>query len=152
MIKDCRQPDGSGRPEAQRLCGVVQPAEIVDSKAAPWIRAFPWPTGSLESSHPVSTTLSPECQQHSNCRSDTTSENVSAASARLRENDRLLTAEELADFLDVPIKTLYAWRYRGEGPVGFRVGRHIRYRWIDVEEWIEDRIAYTCHSRVAQSP
>ena len=65
---------------------------------------------------------------------------------------RLLTAKELADFLDVPIKTLYAWRYRGEGPIGFRAGKHIRYRWTDVEVWIEHRIADTCPSRVAQSP
>ena len=70
----------------------------------------------------------------------------------MNDNDRLLTAEDLAAFLDVPIKTLYAWRYRGEGPIGFRAGRHIRYRWVDVEAWIEDRIAHTCHSRVAQSP
>ena len=59
------------------------------------------------------------------------------------DDDRLLTANELADFLDVPIKTLYAWRYRGEGPIGFRVGRHIRYRRVDVEGWIEDRIRLT---------
>jgi len=70
----------------------------------------------------------------------------------MNELDRLLTPEELASFLDVPIKTLYAWRYRGEGPVGFRAGKHLRYRWTDVELWIEDRIAHTCHSRVAQSP
>ncbi len=70
----------------------------------------------------------------------------------MNNDDRLLTANELADFLDVPIKTLYAWRCRGEGPVGFRAGRHIRYRWVDVEVWIEDRIARTCHPRVAQSP
>ena len=56
------------------------------------------------------------------------------------DHERLLTAEELADFLDLPIKTLYAWRYRGEGPVGFRVGKHIRYRWTDVEAWIQDRV------------
>ena len=55
-------------------------------------------------------------------------------------NDRLLTANELADFLDVPIKTLYAWRHRGEGPIGFRVGRHIRYRRSDIQRWIEQRI------------
>jgi len=61
----------------------------------------------------------------------------------MNELDRLLTAEELADFLDVPIKTLYAWRYRGEGPVGFRAGKHLRYRWIDVEGWIDDRIQLT---------
>jgi predicted DNA-binding transcriptional regulator AlpA len=58
----------------------------------------------------------------------------------MNENDRLLTAEDLAAFLDVPIKTLYAWRYRGEGPVGFRVGKHVRYRWTDVERWIGDRV------------
>lgn len=58
----------------------------------------------------------------------------------MKEDDRLLTAEDLAAFLDVPIKTLYAWRYRGEGPVGFRVGKHVRYRWTDVEQWIRDRV------------
>ena len=58
----------------------------------------------------------------------------------MEEHDRLLTAEDLASFLDVPIKTLYSWRYRGEGPVGFRVGKHIRYRWADIETWIGDRV------------
>src|SRR5680860_1516012 len=65
----------------------------------------------------------------------------------MNNNDRLLTAEQLANFLDVPIKTLYAWRYRGEGPIGFRVGRYIRYRWVDVEVWIDDRITHSCRSR-----
>ena len=55
--------------------------------------------------------------------------------------DQLLTAQQLADYLEVPIATLYAWRYRGEGPPGFRVGRHIRYRWADVERWIRGRIS-----------
>src|SRR3990172_72418 len=67
-------------------------------------------------------------------------ERVSARDPAMNEHDRLLTAEELAIFLDVPIKTLYAWRYRGEGPVGFRVGKHIRYRWADVEQWIRERV------------
>lgn len=58
----------------------------------------------------------------------------------MNDNDRLLTAEDLAVFLDVPVKTLYAWRYRGEGPIGFRVGKHIRYRWTDVERWIGDSV------------
>ena len=58
----------------------------------------------------------------------------------MEERDRLLTAEDLASFLDIPIKTLYSWRYRGEGPVGFRVGKHIRYRWTDIERWIGDRV------------
>ncbi len=54
--------------------------------------------------------------------------------------DRLLTVEELADYLGVPVATLYQWRHRGEGPPGFRVGRYIRYRRNDVEQWIRDRL------------
>jgi excisionase family DNA binding protein len=54
--------------------------------------------------------------------------------------DRLLTVEELAEYLGVPVATIYAWRYHRQGPPGFRVGRHVRYRWTDIEEWISDRI------------
>ena len=54
--------------------------------------------------------------------------------------DRLLTVEDLAEYLGVPVATLYAWRYHRDGPPGFRVGRHVRYRWADIEEWISDRI------------
>lgn len=54
--------------------------------------------------------------------------------------DPLLTAQELANFLGVPLSTLYAWRYRGEGPRGFRAGRHLRYRKSDVDKWINDQL------------
>ncbi|MGH7510956.1 MAG: helix-turn-helix transcriptional regulator [Gemmatimonadales bacterium] len=54
--------------------------------------------------------------------------------------DRLLSAQELAHYLEVPVKTLYEWPHRGEGPPGFRVGRHLRYRWSDVAAWIGDRL------------
>ena len=60
--------------------------------------------------------------------------------------ERLLTVEDLAEYLDVPMATVYAWRYRRQGPPGFRVGRHLRFRWSDVERWIKDRIAQTRHS------
>jgi excisionase family DNA binding protein len=56
------------------------------------------------------------------------------------ELDQLLTPQALAAYLDVPVKTLYAWRYRREGPPSFRVGRHLRYRRSDVEEWISGRL------------
>lgn len=58
----------------------------------------------------------------------------------MERRDRLLTVQELAEYLDVPVATLYQWRYRREGPPGFRVGRHVRYRWRDVQEWIEDQL------------
>jgi excisionase family DNA binding protein len=56
------------------------------------------------------------------------------------EPDRLLTVAQLAEYLGVPVATIYAWRYRREGPPGFKVGKHVRYRWRDVEEWIERQL------------
>ena len=52
----------------------------------------------------------------------------------------LIDVHELADYLDVPVKTLYAWRYRRECPLAFRVGRHLRYRRSDIQRWIQQRV------------
>ena len=54
--------------------------------------------------------------------------------------ESLIDVQQLASYLDVPVKTLYAWRYRSVGPPAFRVGRHLRYRRADVQHWIEQRI------------
>ncbi|NIA26321.1 MAG: helix-turn-helix domain-containing protein [Gammaproteobacteria bacterium] len=54
--------------------------------------------------------------------------------------DRLLTVEDLSEYLEVPVATIYAWRYHRQGPPGFRVGKYLRFRWSDVETWIEDRV------------
>jgi len=48
----------------------------------------------------------------------------------------LMTAEDLAEHLVVPIATLYAWRSRGQGPPAIKVGRWLRYRRSDVEAWL----------------
>lgn len=53
--------------------------------------------------------------------------------------DKLLTLQEVAEYLGVPPATLYQWRYRGEGPSGYKVGRHVRYRVSDVEAWLEQQ-------------
>lgn len=55
--------------------------------------------------------------------------------------ERLLSVEELADYLEVPVKTIYTWRHRNTGPKGFRVGKHVRFRWRDVQAWVALRIA-----------
>lgn len=55
--------------------------------------------------------------------------------------DPLLSVQDLAEYLDLPVATLYGWRYRGLGPPGFRVGRHVRYRQSDVDQWINDQLA-----------
>ena len=46
----------------------------------------------------------------------------------MEPEERLVNVQELADYLEVPAKTLFAWRYRREGPLAYRVGRHLRYR------------------------
>ncbi len=51
----------------------------------------------------------------------------------------LASVEEVAAYLGVPVATLYRWRSRSEGPPGFRVGRFVRYRWADVDAWLEQR-------------
>ncbi len=43
----------------------------------------------------------------------------------------------LADYLDVPVKTVYQWRHQGTGPIGIKVGRHVRYRRSEVERWLD---------------
>jgi excisionase family DNA binding protein len=54
--------------------------------------------------------------------------------------DRLLTPQDLAGYLEIPVATIYAWRHRRQGPPGFKVGRHLRYRLSDVERWISQRL------------
>jgi len=48
---------------------------------------------------------------------------------------------EVSDHLQVPVKTLYAWHHAKKGPRALRVGKHLRYRWADVEQWIDERAA-----------
>ena len=55
--------------------------------------------------------------------------------------DRLWTVPEVAEFLGVPVATLYAWRQNGTGPRASKVGRHLRYRPRDVERWLDEQRA-----------
>jgi len=52
-------------------------------------------------------------------------------------SDTLLSTSQLAAYLQVPEKTVANWRYRGGGPPAVKVGRHIRYRSVDVDGWLE---------------
>ena len=52
---------------------------------------------------------------------------------------RLLSVLEVADLLQVPVKTIYDWRYRGEGPRPMRLGKYLRFDPADVAVWIDAR-------------
>jgi excisionase family DNA binding protein len=60
-----------------------------------------------------------------------------AVVAKAESTAKLWTVAEVADYLGVPVKTLYRWRCVGYGPAGCRVGRYVRYRSSDVEAWID---------------
>jgi predicted DNA-binding transcriptional regulator AlpA len=53
---------------------------------------------------------------------------------------RLLTSDEAALLLGVPVATLRTWRSRrrGYGPRAVQVGGSIRYRLADLLAWIDD--------------
>ena len=48
----------------------------------------------------------------------------------------LMSIEDLADFLGVPVATIYDWRVDGKGPCGIRVGRHVKFAVSDVRDWL----------------
>jgi len=50
---------------------------------------------------------------------------------------RLVTIDEVADYLDIPVQTLYRWRVDAKGPPAVKLGRHLRYRWSDVDAWVD---------------
>jgi excisionase family DNA binding protein len=60
-------------------------------------------------------------------------EQIDRATARRR----LMTPEELAEYLGVTLHCVYAWSSRGGGPKVLRVGARLRYRPDDVEEWLD---------------
>lgn len=41
--------------------------------------------------------------------------------------------------LGVPLQTIYRWNYVGSGPPVIHLGRRVRYRRADVEQWIDSR-------------
>lgn len=49
----------------------------------------------------------------------------------------LATPVEVSEYLGVPVATLYQWRHRGIGPKVHKLGRHLRYRWAEVEAWVD---------------
>jgi excisionase family DNA binding protein len=53
--------------------------------------------------------------------------------------DELMTLDEVADLVRVPVATLRYWRHLGDGPHSFRVGRSVRYWRTEVLQWLEEQ-------------
>lgn len=68
-------------------------------------------------------------------------------------DDRLLTTDEVAAFLDVAPATVKDWRARRlPGPRFVKVGNAVRYRPSDVAAWVESNVQESAPPRLAPLP
>lgn len=51
----------------------------------------------------------------------------------------LMRVDDLADYLGVPVQTIYDWRLSGRAPRACKFGKHLRFAVSDVQEWLEQR-------------
>jgi excisionase family DNA binding protein len=51
----------------------------------------------------------------------------------------LLSVAELAEYLGLPVATIYDWRSHGVGPVAHRIGKHVKFTLTDVRSWLDTR-------------
>lgn len=51
--------------------------------------------------------------------------------------DNLWDKKRLAEYLNIPIRTIEDWIYKRRIPC-IRVGRHVRFKPSDVERWLEE--------------
>jgi excisionase family DNA binding protein len=56
------------------------------------------------------------------------------------ERRPLATSAEVAEYLGVPPRTVDTWAYFGRGPRYSLIGRHRRYRWDDVEAYVDEQV------------
>lgn len=51
-----------------------------------------------------------------------------------------LTFTDVAEELGIPVKSLYLYHYRGDGPLVHRYGRHLRILESDLLKWHEENV------------
>jgi hypothetical protein len=63
-----------------------------------------------------------------------------------------LTAREAAKVLSLAPSTLAKLRLSGNGPVYYKLGRRVAYRWENLEAWLASRIARNTSDADARLP
>ena len=63
----------------------------------------------------------------------------STVKSQVQEAPEWYDPQSLAEWLGVPLRTIYSWNHKGTGPRMHRIGKHARYRRADVERWLEDQ-------------
>lgn len=64
-----------------------------------------------------------------------------AAAPREKRSERqpLATAQQVAEYLGVPVETLHNWRTKKCGPPAAKIAGKLRYAWADVDAWVDQR-------------
>jgi excisionase family DNA binding protein len=52
------------------------------------------------------------------------------------DDEGLLTEQDAAELLQVPLSTLRRWQREGAGPPCLKIGRQVRYRQVAVQRWL----------------
>jgi excisionase family DNA binding protein len=70
---------------------------------------------------------------------DTASAPAPEATPGTADNDdlHLWSIGQVADFLGVSKDTIYGWRKTGYGPPASKIGKHLRWRRVDVATWVD---------------
>lgn len=53
---------------------------------------------------------------------------------------RMITAVELAERWQIPVRTLGQWRYEGRGPEYVKIGGAVRYRLADIQAYEDEHV------------
>jgi excisionase family DNA binding protein len=60
--------------------------------------------------------------------------------------------EWLADYLGVPVRTIYQWRSTSSGPPAYRLGKVLRWRRSEVDAWLAEHRDTVDHRVGARPP
>jgi excisionase family DNA binding protein len=53
--------------------------------------------------------------------------------------ERLKTAQEIAEYLQIPLSGIYDMTHRKKGIPFLKIGTRLRFRQSDVEEWLQSQ-------------
>ena len=69
------------------------------------------------------------------------------------ESQNVLSIQEVAKLLKVPVSAIYAWNRRGVGPPFYKVGRKLRYRKSNARNWLGEHLVSraVCSSECGQT-
>lgn len=51
----------------------------------------------------------------------------------------LISMQQLAAYLDVPVQRIYDWRAAGTAPRGYRFGRELRFTVTEIRRWLAEQ-------------